>query len=57
VFDCPKENIPTLEMKIRKKYDLRFLEGFKALKKETPSKKRLEKGQKEGKEMSSTIWI
>ncbi len=48
-LDCPKENIPTLEMEIQDKYELRFLEGFKALKKETRSKKRLERGKRRGK--------
>jgi hypothetical protein len=44
-----KENIPTLEMEIQEKYEPRFLEGFKALKKETPNKKKLERGKRKGK--------
>jgi hypothetical protein len=36
-------------MEIRKKYDLRFFEGFIALKKETPNKKILERGKRRGK--------
>jgi hypothetical protein len=36
-------------MEIQEKYELRFLEGFKALKKETRSKKRLERGKRRGK--------
>jgi len=36
-------------MEIRKKYDMRFLEGLIALKKETPSKKILEWGKRRGK--------
>ncbi len=48
-FDCLKENIPTLEMEIWEKYEPTFLEGFRALKKETPSMKRFERGKKRGK--------
>ncbi len=40
-FDYPKENILTLEMKIWEKYEPRFFKGLGALKKKTPSKKRL----------------
>jgi len=36
-------------MEIQEKYEPRFLEGFKALKKETPSKKKLERGKRKGK--------
>jgi hypothetical protein len=37
-------------MEIREKYELRFLEGFRVLKKETQSKKRLERGKRRGKD-------
>ncbi len=47
-LDCSKENIPTLEMEIWERHELKFLEGLGALK-ETPSKKRLEKGKRKGK--------
>jgi hypothetical protein len=36
-------------MEIQEKYKPRFLKGFRALKKETPSKKRLERGKRRGK--------
>jgi len=35
-------------MEIRKKYEPKFLEGLGALEKETPSKKRLERGKRRG---------
>jgi hypothetical protein len=36
-------------MEIGEKYELRFFEGFKALKKEIPNKKKLERGKRRGK--------
>jgi len=36
-------------MEIQEKYESRFLEGFKTLKKETPNKKKLEWGKRKGK--------
>jgi hypothetical protein len=36
-------------MEIEGKYELNFFEGFRALKKEKPSKKRLERGKRRGK--------
>jgi hypothetical protein len=36
-------------MEIREKYEPNFFEGFTNLKKETPNKKRLERGKRRGK--------
>jgi hypothetical protein len=36
-------------MEIQEKYESRFLEGLGALEKETPSKKKLERGKRRGK--------
>jgi hypothetical protein len=43
------ENILPLKFKIREKHEPRFLQGVGALEKETPTKKRLERGQRKGK--------
>jgi hypothetical protein len=48
-LDCPKENTPTSKFKIWGKHELGFLQGLGALEKETPSKKRLEGGERRGK--------
>ncbi len=47
-LDYSKENILTLEMEIQQKYEPKFLKGLRALEKETPSEKRLERGKRRG---------
>jgi hypothetical protein len=49
VLDYLKENTLTSKFKIREKHELGFLQGLGALEKETPNKKRLERGKRRGK--------
>ncbi len=48
-LNCPKENILPLKFKTREKHEPKFLQGLRALEKETPTKKRLEGGKRKGK--------
>ncbi len=54
-LDYPNENTLSLEFGIRDKHEPGFLQGVRALEKETPTKKRLEGGQEEGKEKKNSL--
>jgi hypothetical protein len=56
-LDYPKENTPPSEFEIHEKHEPIFLQGLGALEKETPCKKRLEGGGKEGKETKLRVQI
>jgi hypothetical protein len=51
-IDCPKINTLPSKFKIKEKYEPRFLQGFGALEKDTPTKKRMEGGKKKGKKQT-----
>jgi hypothetical protein len=54
-LDCSKENTLSSKFEIWEKYEFEFLQGLGALEKETPTKKRMEGGQEEGKKIDFRV--